>query len=388
MNTKNILKYLSDQGIEADCSMDRRNTLSSRLIRCVYKDTPLVAVGNNHSKEHQLNAVLDGIHWHLINFGTKGTIRIVLGSGANTQEVLDAVAILIKNYQGQLKIQVELDFNPQTLIVPDFSKINKRNWLSFFQQRSSINPPIMAKELSKLVDHKSFRWYRSVTRGDWSGRVEGLEVCRVSEDPDSIELNVGQPGKSGKIGKARKLFLEIAKGKEGKFNISRIDEVAKVIKKVAISREKGELKKVQEEHHLESRILRRAVQVKVESPLEPVINDYPFQFPTLWSPSGSARFLDVLMRHKDVPWAVELKVPSHGGGEKYRYAISQAVLYREFIRRAVQIHPWFDENGMDANKCRALVAFPKMKASQNKLLAQHRAVGELFEVTVVEIDDQ
>ena len=92
MQTKDILKYLSDRGIEADCSMDRRNILSGRLIRCVYKDAPFMAVGGENSKEHQLNAVLDGIHWHLINFGIKGTIRIVIGSGVDTLKVLDAIS--------------------------------------------------------------------------------------------------------------------------------------------------------------------------------------------------------------------------------------------------------------------------------------------------------
>ena len=196
------------------------------------------------------------------------------------------LAILLECYQGQLKIEVEVNFTPQNLTAPDFSRINKRNWLTFFQQRGSTTPPDLARKLTKLVNHESFRWYRNVTKGDWSGRVEGLEVCRVGPDPDQGELNIGKPGKKGKIGKARKLFLEIAKGREGSFDISGIDEVVSVIRQVAISRKKGELSSVQEEHHLESRILRGALKINVESPLEPVIKDYPFQFPTLWSPTG------------------------------------------------------------------------------------------------------
>ncbi len=94
------------------------------------------------------------------------------------------------------------------------------------------------------------------------------------------------------------------------------------------------------------------------------------------------------MRQKDVPWAVELKVPSPGVGEQYRHAISQAILYREFVRRAFQIHPWFNENGMRASKCKAAVAFPKIKAGQKKILTQHCAVGELFDVKIVEVNEQ
>ncbi len=388
MHTENILKYLSDRGIKADCRMDRRNTLSSKLVRCVYEGTPLMAVGGDQEKNRQVNIIVDAVHWHLQEFKPSSTIRIVIGSGEHTQEILDAVAILVQSYKGKTEIEVEVDFVPKTLKVPDFSKINKRTWLSFFQQHGYTTPPDLAIKLSELVQHESFRWYRSVTRGDWSGRVEGLEVCRVGSDTDYGELNIGQVGKQGAIGKARRFFLEIAKGREGRFNILRLDEVASVIEEVARSREKGKLKHVQEEHHLESRILRGAAHIKVDLPLEPVINDYPFQFPTLWSLDGSARFLDVLMRQKDVPWAVELKVPSPGVGEQYRHAISQAILYREFIRRAFQIHPWFNENGMRASKCKAAVAFPKIKAGQKKILTQHCAVGELFDVKIVEVNEQ
>ncbi|MBW2573510.1 MAG: hypothetical protein JRE61_14580, partial [Deltaproteobacteria bacterium] len=80
--------------------------------------------------------------------------------------------------------------------------------------------------------------------------------------------------------------------------------------------------------------------------------------------------------------------PSPGVGEQYRHAISQAVLYREFIRHTSQIHPWFNENGMRASKCKAAVAFPKVKkARQKKNLAQYRAVGELFGVKFVEVNE-
>jgi len=386
MHTDDFIKYFAKKNIEIDQRMDKRNALSSRLIRCVYKDMPLVAVGGENEKGHQINAVLDGIHWHMVKFGTKGAIRIVLGAGEHTQEILTAIATLIGSFKGDLNTHIDVNFKPQKLSRPDFSDIKKRSWLLFFQNRDKNQPPRLAIELYKRVGDESFRWYRSVTRGDWSGRVEGLEICRVGPSSNSGTLNVGNIGKKGDIGKARKLFLEIARGKESEFNFSRIDEVVEVIKKVAISRENGKLSKVQEEHHLESRILRCVVQINIGSPLKPVITDYPFQFPTLWASSGSARYLDVLMRNKDVPYAVELKVPSRGVGEKYRHAISQAVLYREFIQCAKQLHPWFNENGMDAKKCQAMVAFPKVKARQERILGKHRAVAKLFGVKIVEIN--
>jgi hypothetical protein len=300
MTTDDLIEYLLKKGIEIDRRMDRGNALSSRLIRCVYESTPLIAVGGEQKKEFLLNAVLDGIHWHLINYGETGTVRIVLGSGQNLNSILPAIATLINSYNGRIKIRIEANFKPLNMSIPDFSDINK-NWLSFFQNRAADKPPRLAVELYNRLDVKSFRWYRKVTGGYWSGRVEGLEVCRVGPDLNYGELNAGKPGKTGDIGKARRLFLKIAKGREGRFNLSRVGEVAEVIKEIAISRKNGELSKVQQEHHLESRILRGAVLVDAGVLLEPVINNYPFQFPTLWTQDGSARFLDVLMRHKDVP---------------------------------------------------------------------------------------
>lgn len=64
------------------------------------------------------------------------------------------------------------------------------------------------------------------------------------------------------------------------------------------------------------------------------------------------------MRSGEVPWAVELKVPSGGQGQYYRHAIKQAVLYREFIRSAKQLHPWFERRGLDATRCSAAVVLP------------------------------
>jgi len=141
MHTENILKYLSDRGIKADCSMDRRNTLSSKLVRCVYEGTPLMAVGGDQEKNRQVNIIVDAVHWHLQEFKSSSTIRIVIGSGEHTQEILDAVAILVQSYKGKTEIEIEVDFVPKTLKVPDFSKINKKTWLYFFQQHG-YKPPL------------------------------------------------------------------------------------------------------------------------------------------------------------------------------------------------------------------------------------------------------
>jgi len=116
--------------------------------------------------------------------------------------------------------------------------------------------------------------------------------------------------------------------------------------------------------------------------------EYPFQLPTLWAPQGRARFLDALMHSEKVPWAVEIKEPKGSSvGEDYRHAITQAVLYREFIRRAKELHSWFERQSLDASQCRAAIAFPKMESNQKQqeLLRHHQEVARAFGVEVIEI---
>ena len=388
MKTTDITEHLASKGIKFDQRLNRKYALSQRLIRCIYEDTPLIAIGGEHKKEFLMNAILDGIHWHLVNFGATGKLRIVLGSGTNLDKIKAAIATLVNCYHGQIDLRIEADFEPLALTVPEFSHID-RGWLSYFRQRAADKPPRLADELDKRLKVESFRWYRNLTGGYWSGRVEGLEVCRVGPNANVGQLKVGRIGKNGDIGKARKLFLDIASGREGAFGIARAGEVAAVIEEVAASRANGELRSVQKEHHLESRILRGSVIIDVGHVLEPVMTDYPFQFPTLWTADGSARFLDILMSHDDTPYAVELKVPSvegGGGGEAYRHAISQAVLYREYVRRATPFHAWFQRLGLDATKCEAIVAFPKVIAKRKEILGHHQTLAAGFETTMVEVD--
>jgi len=122
--------------------------------------------------------------------------------------------------------------------------------------------------------------------------------------------------------------------------------------------------------------------------LEPVCMEYPFQLPTLWAPQGRARFLDALMHLGNLPWAVELKEPEGSKrGQGYRHGITQAVLYREFIRRAKELHSWFERQSLDASQCRAAIAFPKMESNQKQqeLLRHHQEVARAFGVEVIEI---
>jgi len=90
----------------------------------------------------------------------------------------------------------------------------------------------------------------------------------------------------------------------------------------------------------------------------------PFPISNIVGAFGGTKILDALMRLGDTPYVVELKETSGSRlGQYYRHAITQAVLYREFVRRAEKIHSWFINKKLDPYKTRAVVAFqncPKM----------------------------
>jgi hypothetical protein len=98
--------------------------------------------------------------------------------------------------------------------------------------------------------------------------------------------------------------------------------------------------------------------------------------------------VDALMRLGHIPYVVELKEPlGSSPGQGYRHAVTQAVLYREFIRRAEKVHPWFIKNELDPSKCLAVVAFPALPKNERHqmLLGQHKLVGEAFSIEIIEI---
>jgi len=388
MNTDQITQKLESIGAKFTAKINRKWLISSKLIRGEMNNgTPFVAVGGEHSFKRQLNMIVDAVHWHISKYGYDGKIKLIFGSNNNTDELLYAVATLLNCVHDSFEIVVEVDFKKRDLSLPNFDNI-KATWLEFFEGRDVSSPPELAIRLKKAVNKDSFRWYRNVTGNFWSGRIEGIEVCKVYDAPQRGEFNVGKEGKNGNISKAREVFLNEAGDIAGEFYLENITQVAERIKKLASLRKIGDLNNEQKEHYLEARVLRERIPVGLAngSVLRPVFKENPFQFPTLWAPNGSARFLDALMHDNEIPYAVELKINrSAGGGEYYRHAITQAVLYRDFIKTAKQLWPWFESQGMNAVACKGVVSFPKMAQRQKNVIRQHRRISELFGIEIVEL---
>lgn len=391
MNKNELINSLEDCGLKPNT----QNSLctSGRLIRCIDGETLIVAVGGNENKNDQLHTVVDAVHWHIQTKGTKGKLRVILGKRENKgemAELLHVSATMIRNLEIPLKVQLEVNFFPcelETAFDENTYKTNDRNWAQLINKQEQKLPELAVK-LTELVRDESFRWYRNVTGGYLSGRVDGLQVCTVEGDKGN--LDVGKPGKDGD-GDARKIFLKVLEKfptiTPGDFDEKNLPKIAKIIKELAELRKNKELSKLKREHLLESRILRNKIILKVdEEKLETIRSAIPFQFPTLWHSNGNARFLDALMCLGNVPWAVELKVRAQSAGEYYRHGITQVVLYREFIKRAKGLHPWFNGKKLDARRCRAALAFPEMLSRQKKILQYHKDVAKAFGVKVIQVD--
>jgi hypothetical protein len=394
MDKKQILEKLRGQRLDPSCHKDIKEfMLSSKIIRCADNDTSVVAVGNETKKDDQIHGFVDAVHYHTHTQGEAGKLIYVIGrrkSPKEHKEVLNCISSLLDSLSLSIDVELQVDFIPIAPVAEGFDDaLRTRKWFKKITDSQDISLPSMAKKISAAMKDDAFRWYRNVTGKNWSGRVEGLQVCSIDLKDDVGTLEVGKEGKEGD-GPVRKIFIEIAGENVGQFSEHQIPSVAATIKKLIDSREFGKLNKYQREHLLESRVLRGILALKVDDMvLEPVVTAYPFQFPTLWSPAGNPRYLDALMKCGNIPWAVELKEPTGSSpGQDYRHAITQAVLYRQFIRKATSFHEWFSRQGLDALQCQCAVAFPKMERieAHQKLLKQHQSVARAFDVSIIEIE--
>ncbi len=363
--------------------------ISEKVIRCESADDMIVGMGSNRTKDDQIKLIIDGLHLCLEK--GKNSFRIVLGrqkDDRKQREVENAVALLIKSIKMdgfRAKVEVDgesIDLNPQSFNAPKIER-----WMKCLNRQENI--PELARELEEAICDRNFKWYKNITGGYWSGRVGGLEVCRLKNN--NFQLDIGKTGKNGKNGKVRKEFLNICQHENidpGFFSQSQFNKVASVIRVIAESRRSGVLNESEREHLLESQILCGDLEIVSKSGvLKPICGEHPFQFPVLWEPSAEPRFIDALMKAGDIPYVVELK-EGHSPGQYYRHGITQAVLYREFIKMAEKVHPWFAERGLVPDKCRAAVAFPEL-AKENKkhqrLLEQHKKVAKCFDVEIIEL---
>jgi hypothetical protein len=250
------------------------------------------------------------------------------------------------------------------------------------------------------VPREEFRAYPMLTnKGRWSLRLEGLEVAQIG--PRQGRLDVGRDY-DGPPGPERTAWLSIVP--EGRLAVTDDDvSISRAIEVINLFgdawAEKLLAGEKQNEHTLESRILRGVVPIRTSSgPLETLrASDdggrvsWGSQFPTRWgrTASNAGRYLDALLRDGSTPWAIEMKVEGPSGvGYYYRHAVKQAVLYREFIRQATHLAPWFELFGLDHTACRAAVVVPEFRSVNTPWGDRLRRVCEAFDIELITVPER
>jgi len=379
----------SKLGKKCDFSKSTKFNISSHLGRCDdFRGCPTV-FGTNTNYD-PVNAVVDGVHWASNkkydrvcicvpdeNLGVES--KQALATMVSAVRWLDVTLCFYRIVNDFIQVTLEKAELPKFLCLPRLC-----SWAESLESRKTAKIPAIGLDLqNRLVKRvPSFRWYRSVTGKGWSGRVAGWEFCELKDGHTEIHW--------GETDKDRKSNPPITS--------SNLTTLVSEIIKFASARANPTSKagKTKHEHLLESCILRQGIPVMLPNNgrlLIPVIkaDEPPFQFPALFSDKGnpSAKYIDVLMRDGDTPWVLELKVATNGEGQYYRHAITQAVLYREFLRRATPLHKWFHLHAIDPVKTRSAIGFPHMKdkTSSNRM-QQLRRTARFFDVEVIELPDK
>lgn len=350
----------------------------------------LVLVGSDHTKEDFVTAFADAVHWYRQKFNDDHPFTFRYFAGEHEASVKEMLWTLKSALKSSVPIEIWEGNEPATLSQPKFKSNSKERANKLAEQGNHKCPPL-AVSIQQRIGADNFSWYRTLASKRYSGRIDGLEVCFIEQDEKSGAVKIGKQGKNGAISCERKVFLGLSGNRESvEFDESNLDEAIKLLKKLADERRSGvELSKCQPEHRLEAMILSRRLPVVLDGKkLEPVISmdGLPFQFPTQWSSTGSNRYVDALMRNSNVPWVIEIK-DSGSAGQYLRHSVVQAVLYREFIRKAEKLHPWFKNRHLEADKCEAAVAFPTLKASNKAELEHVKDLANLFGVYVVELPE-
>lgn len=377
MNRDELLQHFASDTPEA--GEDAQLSLSSRTVRV--PSQRLLAVGCDETEEVQINGLLDAIHWAKWKLRTEGNVTYSIMSGDSTEAVVDGLSTLMSALPNDLGVQLHQDFEPAKLSLPDLDADSLRR-LEQLRSRERFVLPAIHERISQQIGSPNFSWVRTLTGKTWTGRVDGLMVCRLDDNGlGSIQIGGANNNAVGER------FRFLAEADSYPITPNNLPAATAILASLANDRRIGVLSKCQLEHLLEARVLRGAVPVSVRGEtLEPV----SWQFPTRWSEFGNNRFIDVLGRIGDTPWVVELKVREGGGGGSYfRHSVAQAVLYREFIRRAEGLHPWFHERQLDPLKCQAVVAFPcSHETERDQQLVSHvRYLADLFGVEVALIGD-
>lgn len=397
---------------------DHHTSISSGVVRAVLRGRLTVGVGVDHGRP--VSAVTDLVDLHLRRWAPAGTgvpvrdeVDLYVAERAGDRETPVALRALAGAARG-VRVRVfslapdgrptRLDAGP-----PSFADPREHRYTGWLELLTSIpsEPPALVSDLVRAADVPALRAYPMLSsRGRrWSVRLEGLQVGVVGATRGF--LDVGQDGPGGRRSSKRRAWVAAAGSTPICVTPATVTQAAAVVARFAFEWPRsasGSDLLTQDEHALESRILRGDVPLPVGKngvltllnprgdtvPTPDPVVSWGSQFPTRWGPrTGAARYLDGLLRDGSTPWAVEMKVRGRGGGgQYYRHAVHQAVLYREFIRTATPLAPWFTRQRLDHSVCRAAVVVPEGSGRAARQVDDVRAVAAAFDVELITVSER
>ena len=72
----------------------------------------------------------------------------------------------------------------------------------------------------------------------------------------------------------------------------------------------------------------------------------------------------------------------------YRYAVTQAARYREFLRQAAHLAPWLEQFALDHTACRAAVAVPEIRSEHARWRDRLQRACEVFDIELVTVPER
>jgi hypothetical protein len=395
-----------------DAASDRRNSVTSTVVRCVRRGRRTVAVGTD--TKTQIGALLDLVDLHLhgadVRDGTPvapDEVTFLLAADDWDTEAEGALRTLVAQLDAGIRVDLHrLTSHGEVLPISaaglddlgDHRKYRYTDWLGLLAGVEDCPPPL-AQRLMRAVPREEFRAYPVLGSNNcWSLRLEGLEVAQIGPYKGWADVGADYDGRRGR---ERTTWLETVP--DSRLDITdgdgSVDTSAAALNRFAEAWAEvlsGSGK--HNEHALESRVLRGLVPVRTSSGALDLLRgsdaarvNWGSQFPTRWGRTNArgARYLDALLRDGQTPWALELKVEGpQSVGYYYRHAVAQAVLYRHFIRSAIHLAPWFEGLKLDHTACRAAVVVPTFRSEHRKWRDRLLQVCQVFDVELVEVPEQ
>lgn len=410
-----LLALLIDQGHEVTYHADSVRGIPSKLLRHREDGRLVITVGQREadkiSDKDRVHSLVHGLALaHMEGDVEALLIRVGSTDGQPDEGVLSGLAAMLAAYRGPIVVDLEIEtgrgFEAARPEVPDFSQdLRPGKWAHDLKIWYEARPTGLAREIVDRFGDDSLRLYPQLSKVNpsdprWALRLDGLGVGEVRSNSGWLRIGKKETTQTATqawgavTGKFDAITLDTASGADTATSILR-----QLIRKLGRN-SVGIVDHRQPEHSLEAMVLRGMAHVCVDGKALEVPHAesartlrvaWGSQVPTLWWVGGQARYLDALMRRGSTPYAVELKVQDGGGYGRYlREAITQAVLYRHFIRSTTALHQWTRTLGMEPTQCEAVVAFPKPKAMTPALarrLDGFRGLCSDFDVHYWEIEN-